>query len=289
MERINTIDKYYAFGLSEQVKTICRNGIIHKGTSFHKLATQDLKLKGSYNTHLKGWRLLQRIGAFKKSGKHLQLINRNEIAEKLGIDHTFQEGFWLNRKLRKKRILKFTPTQLTNYFIGLSIMQDLIKQKFYADKKATLRRMAQVVLFDDITNESIKNKRAIKRASLEEYKASSKAIFKLAKKHNLKTVELACSMVKSPKLLDNSRIKTGSYHLARKFGVSQTKINSLLNRYHNNGLLKRQIISERVDLPCCKHSYNYLKEKYPNKGIIPLKSKQGYNIILGSRVKVCLF
>lgn len=255
------------------IKASKANGVWQAEDSAHKFLTQRLALKGSYNTNRKYLNHLLQIGAFKKDGKNLQLKNRDEVAELLNLDHTFNKDYYLNQHFIRLHDLKsMSVTNVRQLLLKQAVKRSLLKQKHKANKTRNF--------LDECKNVLGWGNGKRTKSRLE----SVKIVSKQARKHKLKTDVFAKGALHSEEMFRKAQVVTGCYFLADKFGVSHTTINNILNSLQKEGMYQRIVCQEKIETEISPDIFSLLTDVYKGKGVIKSNNNDGYIITIGSRL-----
>lgn len=258
-----TLDSYKAFTLALLIKKARRNGMKYKNETEHKFY-KSLRLHLNYSTFHGHWENLIKNGCVKSEGQHQQLVSSEKCAELLNI--TSLEKKHLNKLLRERDISLMKFTEAVNWLLEVSFIFNFRAQYHKLKPQKYLINVAHYLLNGQ-------------KYSDKSPKAGIKKLAKEAAKKGMDTSSYALCLLRD----NDAYIKTGSYHLSEKFGISQRKANRLLNDMVRKGIIKREHVKVIHDLPVNNGSFDFLKSHLNGKLFIPTR-RSGFIQPLGSKV-----
>lgn len=217
----------------------------------------------SLSTFKRYYNLSKKLNLIKDYGTHEQFIGWDECIKILELPFRYR-GF--NRIFKLEDVGAMTFTQANDWVVMNVILQSLLDQKYQIDKFSDLLP----VIVDLAKN------RARKRNPIKVGK-----VVRLAKKAKLSTYDYAKSILANYK----DYIVTGSQHLSKKFGISQTKCNRLLNKLHDMDIIYRNIQTiEYFKGDMNTITFDVAKALSGGALIIPSHKTKSFIQVLGSRV-----
>jgi ribosomal protein S25 len=168
---------------------------------------------------------LKELGFLRQQGKHTEIISWEEILRSFDVPFNKTRLFKRLGNIQGKSI-----TEVTNLVIQEACMHNFEAQQYFIDKRQQQKQ-------DFLRGKG----RRVKEA---------------ARKQVISVGEYLDSISKRTKIV------TGSYHLASKFGTSRMTINRVLNQMHKEGKICRKIIRERMFEGQVNHStYDLMKSQ----------------------------
>jgi DNA-binding Lrp family transcriptional regulator len=195
-------------------------------------------------------------------GKERQLVNINTIAERLDIDIERKK---INQLYRERDMNEMSFKQSLYWILACLIDSNFRAQQFKISQNNKRSDIAHHLL-NGTNNSDNGFHNALKRLHNE------------AEKQGMDSFSYAESVLRD----GVDYIKTGSYYLAKKLNISQSKANRLLNEMEKDGMIKRSVKKIHHNLPRTNESFRFLKSTTEGT-IIPTK-KNGFIEVLGSEI-----
>lgn len=220
-------------------------------------------MKVSYSTFKKYWNLCKEFELLEEQGSHQYIIGWDECIKKLELGF---ERRRINRIIRNYDISQMTFNECVEWVEQCVFILNFQGQLHKIKGKESRQRTYWLLANDKNTGQENLNN-----------------IRKRAKSKNLSVKEYAQSMLDR----HNMNVVTGSYHLSKKFGLSQKKSNTLLNKMVKKGIIDRKIIKKYWFMgEVNAYTFDLAKELSGNALLIP--TTNCFVQVIGSIIVPCL-
>lgn len=218
-------------------------------------------MKISLNTLKKYWAICVSLGLIKSEGKHQQIIGWDQCIKILGLPYHKQR---INKLLAKSPINEMTFNQVVNW-----LEQNLFLLNFKAQQYRIEQKQDQLKVYQALAND-----KHLWQANLRKIRAS-------AKKEGMSLKNYAKRVLATHK----DKIVTGSYHLSKKYHISQKKCNNLLNDMVKKNIITRTVIIKKwFQGEVNAATFDLAKELSGNALIIP--SSKCFFQVVGSELSL---